>query len=86
MKIVNFKLYNKDNVFICIKLLDKTSQVYKLSNEILSYNLNTKNKIYKHILKLSNINVKKVYLYKIWDMDRYNQKHIKNTMTYKLRI
>lgn len=76
MKIVNFELYNKDNVFICIKLLNKTSQVYKLSNEILSHNLNTKNKIYKHILKLSNINVKKIYLYKIWDIDRYNQKHI----------
>ena len=76
MKIVNFKLYNKNNVFICIKLLNKTSQVYKLSNEILSHNLNTKNKIYKHILKLTNLNVKKIYLYKIWNVDRYNQKHI----------
>ena len=76
MKIINFKLYSKDNVFICVKLLNKTSHVYKLSNEILSHNLNTKNKIYKHILKLTNLNVKKVYLYKIWDINRYNQKHI----------
>jgi hypothetical protein len=76
MKIINFKLYSKDNVFICIKLLNKTSHIYKLTNEILSRNLNTKNKIYKHILKLTNLNVKKVYLYKIRNVDRYNQKHI----------
>lgn len=76
MKIINFKLYKLSRVFICIKLKNNSSINYSLSNEINFHNLNTKNKIYKHILKLSNVNTRKIYLYRLWDIDRYNQKHI----------
>ena len=76
MKIVNFKLHTLSKILICIKLKDNTSINYSLTNEINSNNLNTTTKIYKHILKLSNINTRKIYLYKIWDISRYNQKHI----------
>jgi len=76
MKIINFKLHILSKIWICIKLKDNTSINYSLTNEINSHNLNTTNKIYKHILKLSNINTRKIYLYKIWNINRYNQKHI----------
>lgn len=75
MKIINFKLYNKTNIFICVKFINNWSHVYNLNNEIISHNLNTKTKIYNYILKMSNKYVKKIYLYKIYNSNKYNQKH-----------
>jgi hypothetical protein len=81
MKIINFRLYNKQKIFICIKFKNNYSQVYSLTDQIERYNLNTKKKILNHILKLKIKDTKYICLYKIYNSDKYNKKWIESIQT-----